>query len=249
VQVALVAQVGVAPLVGAADVQDAGVAQLDQVVGGEDAALHLVDADGGTVHVGGRVDQDEGEPRADAFHDVVRVVRGEQHEAVHAELLEAFHGRLDLAFPELTEGREEDLVAVRAGAALHVLHDLRGAVLFGAVGDHADQLGAFRDEALREDARTVVEVLDGLQHAFAGGGGDADVVVDDARHRLVRHAGAFRDVVDGDALRGGLHHAPPASPHASCLGCSPSLLRPRCFTCGQLSTAPGRWPTCVKVCA
>src|SRR6516162_4237385 len=83
---------------------------------------------------------------------------------------------------------------------LDVDHDLCRTMKSGRQGDESDNRGALTDELARRHIGVIPHFFYHLMNPQSGFWSYVRPFIQDAPYRLVRHAGAFRDVINRDIL-------------------------------------------------
>jgi hypothetical protein len=195
------------------EVQDVGVAELDQVPRREVRAGRLVHAD---RPAGLRLVALDDDHRCAQIllgaGDVQRLVgRRDQDDRLDAVVAQVVDGVGQLLAGEALQVGRADEVAGLAAGRLDAPVDGARSPESALRPDHADGRGASGDQRPGRAVGPVAQLADGLQHPLAGLRAQVGLPVDHPRDGLVRHAGQSGDVGHhrrpvGRGARGGLGH-------------------------------------------
>ena len=202
---------------GAAEVGDAAVAAIDEVIDGEPQPGDAVGDDRRHVEaVDGAVDEHERQPLGLERGEMARlVVRGGQDQAVHAPIAQQVD-ELALLLLGVAGAADDERVAVALGFLLRG-HGEAGPERVGEVADgEAERVGAVILEVAGEGGGPVAHLLGGALDAGGGVRADPEFLVAPAqhvRHRRLRDAEPFGDVFHSHA-HSGRQYTPRPRPRA-----------------------------------
>ncbi len=192
--------------VGAAEVGDAAMAAIDQVIHGEPQPVDAVGDHRRHVEAIDRaIDEHEGEPFGLERREISwLVMRGRQDQAVHAPIAQEID-ELALLLLGVAGAADDQRVAVALGLLLR-RHGEAGPERVGEVADgEAERVGAVVLEVTGEGGGAVAHVLGRALDAGGGLRADAEFLVAPAqhmRHRRLRDPEAFGDVLHSHAHSG-----------------------------------------------
>ena len=144
-----------------------------------------------------RLDDHDRHPHVQAGQGVeVADARGHHDEGLDVLAEDEVDGGADRLGLRVDRGGQRDRVVGGTGRREQAQHGAARPVVGGAGGDQPDGARTGPDHGPRRGAGTVAELLDRALDALPGRLAHARVVVDHARHGLVRHAGEPGDVED-----------------------------------------------------
>ena len=189
---------------------DSGVAELQEMFGGQGRAVGMVQACG--VAPG-------------SLRHVEEYARYVRHLFAHPRSVVAAEGSVDqqpvhLPFPQgadrlthrlqavVVNDRDDQAVPGLAGRPLDARRQLRRRVQRDVVGRETHRLGALPGQPLRQPVGHVVQLRRRLVHAGVGACGHLTLAVHHPRNRLLRHPGQKRHVGQRGRFPLRLHSAP-----------------------------------------